>query len=113
VTTDACKDVDKKKHSSFAGVIESWYNHSGNQFNSSSEYWSVYYLNTQLYHSRVYTQKMLQHVIQTQAPLYLYQPFFYNSQKLERTQMFFKIGMGTETWYISTMEYYSAINNYL
>ena len=31
------EDVDKEEHSSIAGGIASWYNHSGNQFGSSSE----------------------------------------------------------------------------
>jgi hypothetical protein len=30
VTADACKDVEKEQHSSIAGRIASWYNHSGN-----------------------------------------------------------------------------------
>jgi hypothetical protein len=38
VTADAGKDVEKEEHSSIAGGIASWYNHSGNQFCSSSEY---------------------------------------------------------------------------
>jgi hypothetical protein len=40
VTADASKDVEKEKHSSIAGGIVSWYNHSGNQFGSSSENWT-------------------------------------------------------------------------
>jgi hypothetical protein len=31
VTADAGEYVEKKKHSSTAGRISSWYNHSGNQ----------------------------------------------------------------------------------
>ena len=34
---DAVEDVLKEEHSSIAGEIVSWYNHSGNQFGSSSE----------------------------------------------------------------------------
>jgi hypothetical protein len=37
---DAGKDVEKEEHSSFAGGIASWYNHSGNQSASSSENWT-------------------------------------------------------------------------
>jgi hypothetical protein len=37
VTADAGEDVEKEGHSSIAGRIASWYNHSGNQFDSSSE----------------------------------------------------------------------------
>jgi hypothetical protein len=37
VTEDARKDVEKEQSSSIAGGMASWYNHSGNQFGSSSE----------------------------------------------------------------------------
>jgi hypothetical protein len=40
LTADAGEDVEKEKHSSIAGRIASWYNHSGNQFGSSSENWT-------------------------------------------------------------------------
>ena len=34
------KVVEKEEHSSTAGGIASWYNHSGNQSGSSSEIWT-------------------------------------------------------------------------
>jgi hypothetical protein len=37
VTADAGEDVDKEERSSVAVGIPSWYNHSGNQFDGSSE----------------------------------------------------------------------------
>jgi hypothetical protein len=37
VTADAGKDEEEEEHSSIVGGIASWYNHSGNQFGSSSE----------------------------------------------------------------------------
>jgi hypothetical protein len=40
VTADAGEDVEKDEHSSIAGGISSWYNHSGNQFGVSSENWT-------------------------------------------------------------------------
>jgi hypothetical protein len=40
VTADAGEDVEKEGHSSIAGGIASWYNHSGNQFGGSSENWT-------------------------------------------------------------------------
>jgi hypothetical protein len=40
VTADAGEDVEKKEHSSIAGRIASWYNHSGNQSGGSSENWT-------------------------------------------------------------------------
>jgi hypothetical protein len=69
VTADAGEDMEKEKHSSIVGGIASWYNHYQNQFGGSSENWTYYYLRTQLCHSWAYTQKMLQNVIGTHAPL--------------------------------------------
>jgi hypothetical protein len=40
VTADTDKDVKKEEHSSIAGGIASWYNHSGNQAGGSSENWT-------------------------------------------------------------------------
>jgi hypothetical protein len=40
MTADAGKDVEKEEHSSIAGRTAIWYNHSGNQFGSSSENWT-------------------------------------------------------------------------
>jgi hypothetical protein len=37
VTADGDEDVEKEEHSSIAGGISSWYNHSGNQSGCSSE----------------------------------------------------------------------------
>jgi hypothetical protein len=37
VTADAGEDVEKEEHSSTAGGITSWYNHSGNPFVGSSD----------------------------------------------------------------------------
>jgi hypothetical protein len=37
VTADAGEDVEKEEHSSIAGGIASWYNHSGNHFEDSSK----------------------------------------------------------------------------
>jgi hypothetical protein len=65
MTEDAGEDVEKEEHSSIAGGIASWYNQSGNQFGGSSENcWKI-----QQYHSWANTQKMLQLVIRTHAPL--------------------------------------------
>jgi hypothetical protein len=69
VTADAGKDVEKEKHSSIVGGIASLYNHSRNQFGGSSENWTWYYWKIQQYHSWEYTQKVLQLVIRTHAPL--------------------------------------------
>jgi hypothetical protein len=37
VTADAGKDVEEEEHSSIAGGIANWHNHSVNQFGGSSE----------------------------------------------------------------------------
>ena len=34
------EELEKEEHSSIAGGIANWYNHSGNQFGSSSENWT-------------------------------------------------------------------------
>jgi hypothetical protein len=39
VTTHVEEDVEKEEHSSIAGRIASWYNHSGNQSGDSPEIW--------------------------------------------------------------------------
>jgi hypothetical protein len=36
VTADAGEVVEKEEHSSIAGGIANWYNHSGNQFDGYS-----------------------------------------------------------------------------
>jgi hypothetical protein len=43
VTEDAGVDVEEEKHSSIAGEITNWYNHSGNQSVGSLENWTLYY----------------------------------------------------------------------
>jgi hypothetical protein len=64
VTVEAGKDVEKEEHSSIAGQIASWYNHSRNQFSTIfSGNWNWYCVRTQQFHSWAFTQKMLQHVI--------------------------------------------------
>jgi hypothetical protein len=40
VTADVGEDVEEGEHFSIAGGIASWYNHSVNQFGSSSENWT-------------------------------------------------------------------------
>ena len=39
VTAHVDKDVEKEEHSSIAGGIANWHNHSGNQYGGSSENW--------------------------------------------------------------------------
>jgi hypothetical protein len=44
------EDVEKEEHSSIAGGIANWYNHSGNSSRGSSENWKLIYLKAQKYH---------------------------------------------------------------
>jgi hypothetical protein len=39
VTAHVGEDVEKEEHFFIAGGIANWYNHSGNQFEGSSENW--------------------------------------------------------------------------
>jgi hypothetical protein len=39
VTAHVAEDVEKEEHSSIAGGIASWYNHSGKLSGGSSENW--------------------------------------------------------------------------
>jgi hypothetical protein len=70
VTAHVGEDVEKEEHSSIAGEIASWYNHSGNQSGGSSENWKQNYLKTHLCHSWPYTQKVSHHITGAHAPLY-------------------------------------------
>jgi hypothetical protein len=70
VTGGAGDDVKKEEHSFIAGGRASWYNHSGNQSGGSLENLTQYYLWIQLYHFWVYTQKILQFITRTHAPLF-------------------------------------------
>jgi hypothetical protein len=40
VAADADESEEKEEHSSIAGEIASWYNHSGNHSGESSENWT-------------------------------------------------------------------------
>jgi hypothetical protein len=40
VIADADEDMEKEEHSSIAGEILNWYNHSGNPFDGYSENWT-------------------------------------------------------------------------
>jgi hypothetical protein len=58
VTTHVGKDEEKEEHSSIAGRIANWYNHSGNKSGGSSGNWKKIYLKIQQFHSWEYIQKM-------------------------------------------------------
>jgi hypothetical protein len=48
MTADAGKVVEKEEYSSIAGGNSSWYNYSGKQSGSFSEYWKYFFLRTQI-----------------------------------------------------------------
>ena len=85
----------KKNTLPFFGGISNCYNHSRNQFVVFSINCTQCYQRIQQYHSWAYTQKVFQLVIRTMLH-YVPSSLIHNSQKLERTQMSFKRGMGTE-----------------
>ena len=47
VATHVGEDLEKEEHSSLAGGIANWYNHSENQSGGASENWKWIYLKTQ------------------------------------------------------------------
>jgi hypothetical protein len=69
LTVDAGEEVGKEEPSSIAGRIASCYNHSGNQFGSSSDNWMYYNRKVEQYLSWLYTQKMFQFVLRKYAPV--------------------------------------------
>jgi hypothetical protein len=69
VTADAGEDVEKEEHSSIAGGIASWYNHFGNQFGGFLRKLDIIIPEDPAVALLTCTQKMLQHVIRTHAPL--------------------------------------------
>jgi hypothetical protein len=69
------------------------YKHCRNQFGSVSENWELFYLKTQLYHSRAYT--LFHHTTRTLFH-YVHRSFIGSSQKLETTQMSFNQRMYKE-----------------
>jgi hypothetical protein len=110
VTTDAGEVVEKEEHSSIVGGIESWYNHSGNQFGGSSENWTYYYRKIQQYLSWAYTQNMSQLVITTRVSLFI-AAIFIIARSWKEPRCPSTEGWIQKMWYIYAMEYYSAIKN--
>jgi hypothetical protein len=76
-----CREVE---HSSIAGGISNWYNHSGNQSRGSSENLKYIYLNKQLYQSWEYNQKM-PHQVTGNIFHYFHRGLTCDSQKLDTT----------------------------
>jgi hypothetical protein len=97
--------VEKEEHSSIAGGIASWYNHSGSQSGGSSENWK-----TQLYHSWEYTQKMPHHA-QKHMFHYIHITLFVIARSWKQPKCPITEKWIQKTWFIYTMEYYSAIKN--
>ena len=76
------EDMEKEKNSSPTDGIAKSYNHSGNQFDSSSENWK-------------FTQKIIHHTTRTHVPVCSLN-LIHNSQKLKATQFSPNQRMDTE-----------------
>jgi hypothetical protein len=90
VTAHIGKDVEKEEHSSIAGGIANYFNHSGNQCEGSSENLETDQPKDPAIHSLEYTQKMPHHATCAHVP------HVCDSQKLETIQMSHDRRMDTE-----------------
>jgi hypothetical protein len=110
VTTDAGKDVEKEEHSSIAGGIASWYNHSGNQFGGSSEHWTLYYQRIQQSHSWAYTEDVPAGKKDTCSTMFIAALFIiarsWRGPRCPSTEEWIQ-----KMWYVYTMDYYTSIKS--
>ena len=90
---DAVKDAEKGEHSLIAGGITSWYNHSGNQFGSSSENWIVLPEDPAIPLLGIYPEDAQTCNKDTCSTIFI--AAFYKSLELERTQMSLNRDMDT------------------
>jgi hypothetical protein len=98
VIAHAGENVEQGDHFSMAGGSANLYSHYGNQYDVSSESWELIYLKTQLYHSWVYTQRILHHTIRTLVQgHYVRGAFINNSQKQKTTLLPFHRKMNKES----------------
>jgi hypothetical protein len=102
VTADVGEDVEKEKHSSIAGGIASWYNHSENQAGGSSENWDPAIPLLGIYTEDAPTCNKDTCSTMFIAALFIIARSWKQPSTKEWIQKF---------WYIYTMEYYSAIKN--
>jgi len=106
----AGEDVEKEEHSSIVGGITDWYNHSGNQYGTSSENWTLYYLKIQLYLSWAYPKDAPTYNKNTCSTMFIEALFIiarsWKEPRCPSTEEWIQ-----KMWYIYTMEYYSAIKN--
>jgi hypothetical protein len=65
--------INNESVSFTAGWIENLYNSYGNQYGILSENWELISLNTQQYHSGIYTERMFHPIIRTFVLLYPWQ----------------------------------------
>jgi hypothetical protein len=95
VTTHVEEDVVKEEHSSIAGRIANWFNHSENQSRGSSENWKYIYLKT-CYTTLGNITKRCPTMPEGHVFHYVYSSYICDSQKLETTQMSNDRRMDTE-----------------
>jgi hypothetical protein len=110
VTADAIEDVEKEKHSSIAGGIASWYNHSGNQSGGSSENWTILTEDPAIPLLGIYPENAPTCNKDTCFIMFIAALFIiaqsWKEPRCPSTKEWIQ-----KVWYIYTMEYYSAIKN--
>jgi hypothetical protein len=111
VRTNFCKVVEKEGHSSNDGGIATWYNHSGNQFGSSSENWDIELPENSLIPLLGIYPEDAPTVITTHAPTMLIIDLFTISRSCKEPRCPSTKKWIQKIWHIYTMEYYSAIKN--
>jgi hypothetical protein len=104
VTADADKGVEKEKHFFIVGGVASWYNHSGNQSDCSSEkdpatpLLGIYPKDSPTYNKDTYSAMFI-------AALFIIARSWKEPRCPSAEEWIQKM------WYIYTMKYYSAMKN--
>jgi hypothetical protein len=111
VTADTGEDVEKEEHSSIAGGIVSWYNHSENQFSGSSEKWTlVPPKDPAIPLLGIYPEDVPICKKDTCSTMFIAALFIisrgWKEPRCPSTEEWIQ-----KMWYIYTVEYYSAIKN--
>ena len=108
---DVGEDVEKEEHSSTAGGVANWYNHSRNHSGSSSENWAPHFQKILLYHSWAYTQKISPACNKDTCSTMFIAALFIIARSWKEPRYPSTEEWMQKMWYIYTVEYYSAIRN--
>jgi hypothetical protein len=112
VTADAGKNVEKEEHSSIAGGITSWYNHSGNQFGGSSKKLDIVLPeDPQIPLLGIYPEDAPTCKKDTCSTMFIAAALFVIARSWKETRCPSTEEWIQKLWYIYTMEYYSDIKN--